>query len=88
MRKLAYPDSSNISPMVAVFQESAGYSEEYRIVAVKKGDCVRGYKIRHDQGTISKYRGAMVYTLESARELREFYRRTDNTAHTTFEVIE
>lgn len=63
-------------------------SGEYHIVAVKKGDCVRGYRIRHDEGNRSRYRGAMVYTLEVARELREFYRRNDNTAHTSFELVE
>ena len=61
----------------------------WRIVAVKKGDCVRGYRVKHVTYRRQSFRGTMTYSLEAAREMREFLKRQAlNTVGTSFEEIE
>ena len=69
---------------LAMARNTDSTDDGYQIVAKKRGDCIVGYKVKQ----YGSFRGAMVYTIEAAREFREFLRRTDGSDSVSFDVIE
>lgn len=97
MRKLAYPDNSNFEPKQ---DEACQWHSEYRIIAMKRGDCITGYRVQYSKYYGMPYleserdiqnwvnKGTVQYTLEAAREYREFLKRHETKPGNSFDVIE
>lgn len=77
-RETAYTDEDNIVDQI-----------EYRIVAIKRGDCIRGYRVQRGFSGVWTNKGSLQYTIGAAREFKEFLiRRDDESLINTIEVVE